>query len=670
MAITDKAPAPGDGSEPESGTGLDEPPEPAADPAVAQAPEHAAPADLGHAETAETEDRTEPHTEPDTDRWRRFAAGGDTLVDTAPATGPHRPGPLRRLARLAFRAATGEWTAAALFSALLSVAMTWPLARDVNKVIPHDLGDPLLLTYTLGWVGHSLREDPGGIWDANGFWPSRDSYLFTDTLLGYAPAALFATDTTSALIVYNVLYMGTFALAFLGAYALLRQLGARIAGSAVGAAAFAYAPWKLGQAGHLQVLSCGGIALALAMLARGHGWSLRGGLRPERQRPGWIVAGWLVALWQFSIGAGLGIPFVYLLLGIGVVTGFFWLAKRPKLRWRTLAADGFGGVVFSLGVLWIADKHAVVARAHPEAIRDLDYIGWFSPTWQSFVIAPPESRLWGAAHAAAREDLTWPPEQALLVGFTLLSLALAGMVWSAWSRWQRFWLALGVGVTVALGMGPNFLDDGAWAWALLYDYVPGFDAIRTPGRLVIYMTLLLAILAAGTLTRIADAADAVAHEARVDKRLVVRAPRRVHALLFLPIALVLAEGLTVAERHVPPEAPVAMSQLDGPVLFLPSDGRDTRVQYWSVDGFVDMANGVSAFTPDEQAAIKELSKDFPSAESIGSLQEAGIETVVVVPSWLPGSEWDGLDYETDPFGVDVEREDDAVVYHLGGDSRS
>ncbi|MCH7229722.1 hypothetical protein L0U85_02440 [Glycomyces sp. L485] len=622
--------------------------------------------------TPEAEDGPERGTESETesdvperaeeDRWRRFAEN-DGAEDEA--TEHHRVGKLRRIARLGRRAATSEWTLAALAGALLSVAMTWPLARDVHKVIPHDTGDPLLLTYILGWVGHSLRENPADIWDTNSFWPTTDSYLFTDTLLGYAPAALLATDTTSALIVYNVLYMGTFALAFLGAYALLRQLGARAAGSAVAAAAFAYAPWKLGQAGHLQVLSCGGIVLALAMLARGHGWSLRGGFKPERQRPGWILAGWLVALWQFSIGAGLGVPFVYLLLAIGVVVGCFWLVKRPKLRWQTFAANGLGGVVFSLGVLWIADKHAVVARAYPEAARDYEYIGWFSPTWQSFIIAPEESRLWGAAHEAARADLTWPPEQALLVGFTLLSLALAGLLWSSWSRWQRFWLALGVFVTMALAMGPNFLDDGAWAWKPLYDYVPGFDAIRTPGRTVLYMTLLLAVLAAGTLTRIADAADSVAHEARVDRRLTVRAPRAVHALLVLPIALVLLEGLTVAENREPEQAPVDMSALDGPALFLPSDGRDTRVQYWSVDGFPETANGIAAFTPDEQAGIRQMSESFPSPDSIEALREAGIETVVVIPSWLPGSAWDGLDHETDPFGVEVERTERAVVYDIG-----
>jgi hypothetical protein len=599
----------------------------------------------------------------DHERWRRFA----TRDPEAPEAEAAPAGRWRAVGRGLARAARSEWTLAGLFSMLLAVAMTWPLAKDLDDVIPHDTGDPLLLTYILGWVGHALRENPAGIWDTNSFWPLTDAYLFTDTLMGYAPAALLATSPTSALVVYNVLYMGSFALAFLGAYALLRQLGARVAGSTVAAAAFAYAPWKLGQAGHLQVLSCGGIALVLAMLARGHGYSLRGGFKRERQRPGWILAAWLTALWQFSIGAGLGIPFVYLLLGIGVVVGLHWLAKRPRLRWQTLAANGIGGTVFSLGVLWIADKHAVVARAYPEAIRDVEYISWFAPTWQSFIIAPEESRPWGAAHEAARADLTWAPEQALLVGFALIALAVAGLIWSCWTGWQRFWLALGGGVVFAVAMGPNFLDDGSWAWALLYEYAPGWDAIRTPGRLVIYLTLILAVLAAGTLTRIADDADDVAHRARLDKRLKVTAPKRVHALLFLPIGLVLWEGLTVAPYAEVPDAPVDMSALEGPVLFLPAGGGDTKVQYWSIDGFPEIANGVAAFTPNEQEGIRSLSMGFPSDDAVEALRGAGIETVVVLPNSLPGTDWGGLDTEAEPFGVGVERTDDAIVYDLNQD---
>jgi hypothetical protein len=644
-ASTPEGPEPDTGGQPEEGTaeqpegGTDERPEAG----TGERPE-------GKAETGAD----------DHERWQRFASGATPAAPVHAAP----PGRLRRAGRLAARAARSEWTLAAFVSALLAVAMTWPLARNLTTVIPHDLGDPLLQAYTLGWVGEALRTDPAGVWGTNSFWPAPDSLLFTDTLFGYAPAALFAVDATSTLVVYNVLFIGTFALAFLGAYALLRQLGARVAGSAVGAAAFAYAPWKLAHLGHLNVLSSGAIALSLAMLARGHGWSLRGGFRPERQRPGWIIAGWLVALWQFSIGVALGLTFVYLMLAIAVVVGLFWLAKRPALNWRTVVADGAGGTVFSLGVLWIADRHASVAQAYPETVRGWDYVQFFSPSWQSFIIAPEESRLWGAAHEAARTDLTWPPEQTLLVGFTVLALAIAGLIWSSWSRWQRFCLALGIAVFTALAMGPNFLDHGQWAWGLLYEYAPGFDAVRTTGRMVLYVSLLLAVLAAGTLTRLADDADAVAHESRVDRRLEVKAPRRVQALLFIPVVFVLWEGLMVPDFHEPAPAPLDVSALDGPVLFLPSDGRDTQVQFWTVDGFVDMVNGSAAFTPSATSELRDLSKSFPDPAAVEGLREAGVETVVVVTDWLPGSDWSGLDTEADPPGVGVERTGGAVVYDL------
>ncbi|WP_146826990.1 hypothetical protein [Aeromicrobium flavum] len=563
-----------------------------------------------------------------------------------------------------------EWLLAGGFSVLLAVVMTWPLARDAGRVIPHDLGDPLLQAYSLGWLGESLRSDPGGLWGSNSFWPAPDSFLFTDTLLGYGPFAMLITGYTSALVVYNVLFIGTFALAFFGMYVLLRQLGARCAGSAVGAAVFAYSPWKLAHLGHLNILSAGGIVLSLALFARGHGWSLRHGFRPERQQPGWVIAGWLVALWQFSIGAALGLAFMYVLLVIAVIVGGWWLLKRPAVRRSIIVADGAGGTIFALGVLWIASKHAAVADAYPEVVRPYDYVKFFSPTMQGFITAPSESRLWGAAHEAARADMTWAPEQTLLVGFTALVLAVAGLTWSVWSGRQRIGLALGIAITTALALGPNFYHDGAWTWQVLYDYAPGFDSVRSTGRTVLYLTIILGILVAGLLTKAADTADELAtviQRGRDSRGPILRAPRRVHALLFLPLALVLFEGLSSAQNFEPRQAPVAVSRLEGPALFLPSDGRDTNVQFWTIDGFVDMANGSAAFTPAKLEKLRDTSKLFPSASSLRDLRGAGIKTVVVIPAWLPGSEWSSLDTTIDPPGVDVERTGEAVIYHLDAD---
>ncbi|MBM0256938.1 hypothetical protein JNW89_08650 [Micromonospora sp. 4G55] len=149
----------------------------------------------------------------------------------------------------------------------------------------------------------------------------------------------------AAVVRYNLLYVLVHALAFVGAYALSRQLGAGRAGAAVAGASFAYAPWKLAQAGHLHVLGIGGVALALAMLARGHGWSLRHGYRPDRVRPGWAGAGWAVAAWQVTLGFGIGLPFAYVLglLGLAVAGAYavtWWRRRsRPAVPRGLLLAD-------------------------------------------------------------------------------------------------------------------------------------------------------------------------------------------------------------------------------------------------------------------------------------------------------------------------------------------
>ena len=234
-----------------------------------------------------------------------------------------------------------EVVAVPVVAVLLAAGMTWPTLRHPTTTLPEDLGDPSLIAYMLAWGGHALRTDPAGLWDASVFYPERTTLAFTDSFLGYAPLGLLGTGPDAAVLRYNILFVLVAALAFVGAYALARQLGARWQGAAVAGAAFAYAPWRWSQAGHLQVLSTGGIALALAMLARGHGYSFRHGYRPEQARPGWAAAGWAVASWQVMIGFGIGVPFAYAIAVTCLVAGSgWWLAGRPRLPRRLVLVDG------------------------------------------------------------------------------------------------------------------------------------------------------------------------------------------------------------------------------------------------------------------------------------------------------------------------------------------
>ncbi|WP_194821962.1 hypothetical protein [Micromonospora sp. S-DT3-3-22] len=412
----------------------------------------------------------------------------------------------RRLAGVSWRVARHEWTLAALAALLLAVVLTWPTLRDPASTIPQDTGDPTLQAWQVAWGGHALLTNPLQVWHSNTFYPEPYTYAYSDTLLGYAPFGMIGDGPVAAVIRYNLLYMLTHALALFGAYALARQVGAGRAGAAVAGVSFAYAPWKLAQAGHLHVLSIGGIALALAMLARGHGWSLRHGHRPDRVRPGWVVAGWAVAAWQVTLGFGIGLPFAYVLgllcLGAVVTYGVVWLRRRtrPVVPRGLLLADLAGGIGFAGVTLAMAAPYFEVVARNPSGRRTVAQIEMFSPPWRGFVTAPPESWLWGERHEAARATLGFPGEMTLLPGVVLLSLAVAGLFFSAWRLRHRLMLAGAALVSVALAAGTTFGGDGDPGYVTLVEHAPGWDGVRTPGRLVLWTTLLLGLLAAGALT--------------------------------------------------------------------------------------------------------------------------------------------------------------------------
>src|SRR3954471_8406459 len=183
-----------------------------------------------------------------------------------------------------------ELVSCCLLAVALALALHWPLPLHLGRDIAQDLGDPLVQAWQVAWDGHALTTQPLELFQANMFWPEHDSLAFSDALVGYAPAGLVGEGVHAAVARYDLLFLFAYALCFAGAYLLARELGANQAGAAVAGVAFAYAPWRLEQEGHLHIISSGAIPLALLFLLRGY----------RRQRAGTIVAGWLVATWQFS----------------------------------------------------------------------------------------------------------------------------------------------------------------------------------------------------------------------------------------------------------------------------------------------------------------------------------------------------------------------------------
>ncbi|MFI5836601.1 hypothetical protein ACIA5A_23270 [Micromonospora sp. NPDC051300] len=557
-----------------------------------------------------------------------------------------------------------EWVLAIVGSVLLAVALTWPTLRHPATTIPGDLGDPTLQAWQVAWSGHALLSNPLGLWDSNTFYPEKYTYAYSDTLLGYASAGMLGSGFEAAVVRYNVLYVLLHALACLGAYALARQLGANRWGGAVAGVAWAFAPWRLAHSGHLNILSSGGIALALAMLARGHGWSLRHGYRPERRRPGWALAGWLVAAWQVSLGFGIGLPLVYFLLAAVLVAagcyGWSWWRRRerPPFGRRLLLADLAGGVAFGAVTVLLGLVYLRVVDLNPQAQRTLDWTKMFSPPLMGFLTAPGDSWVWGERHAAAREQLSWPPEMALLPGMTLIGLAAAGLFVSAYPLRRRLALGLGVLGTVLLGLGATFGGDGDPGYLTLSRLLPGWDALRTPGRMMHWTSLLLALLAAGLVTALAESSGRATNRRRT----------RILATLVLlvPLALVTVEGVNRTPHPTVPPPPAALRSAPDPILVLPAGGvGDLTYMLWTTDGFPRVTNGLGGFEPASQAQTRVAVASFPDPGSVAYLRGIGVRSVVAVPSRAAGTPWEGIEARpVDGLGITREDRDGVLVYRL------
>jgi hypothetical protein len=565
-----------------------------------------------------------------------------------------------RVARLL----THEWTVAALVAVAVSLVLNRGALSDPGHTLPQDIWDPSLVSYLIAWGGHALLHQPSNVWDLNAFYPSPYGLAYTDSLLAYAPFAILGTGPEVAVLRYNLLYIAALALVLFGAYVLVRQLGVGRLGAAVAGIAFAMAPWRLAQAGHLQIISTGGMMLALAMLARGHGvrWRREPDEPSPPVRPAWAVAGWWVATWQLAIGFGIGLPFLYVLLGAMVVGVAVWTYRRRPLPspWLLLA-DGFGGLVFALVAILLAQPYLKVLELFPYARRDAAWVVLYSPPLSGLFTAPAESIVWGGAHAAARAQLSIPGEMALLPGFALYALAAAGLFFSVWPLGIRIALGAGALATLVLSLGTNGPFDGHLGYLLLLN-LPGFEGIRTPGRVMIWATLLLGLLAAGAVCAMVGLARTYAHRGP-DRQLSLWA----RVALALPVLLVFGEGLG-RTPHVPvPPAPPTLSTVAAPYLVLPTHPvTDMHPMLWSTDRFADMVNGGSGLVPAELERTRRAVQTFPDVSSIAYLRGLGVRTVVVVRARASGTPWqDAESLPIDGLGINREVRPDAVVFNLG-----
>jgi hypothetical protein len=590
---------------------------------------------------------------------------------------PDSPEPDTRTTRRAI-AVLGELLLATLFSMAAAIGMGWQVLRAPAKALPGDGADPFIEIWSLAWSGHALHPGSGvrlaQLFDGNAFYPADYSLAFTDSLLGYGPITWLFHGTAGLVIAYNLLFVFTPALAGLGGYALARQLGAHPVGAAVAAASFAYAPWHIGQFSHEHVLSTGPLAISLAMLARGHGLNMAGRRPPIR--PFWALLGWLVGAWQLTIGFANGLPFAYLLAVIGVLVLLIAPARLirarrrsaddqadgeegdqdgdqdgarwpPRLGWLA-AADVAGGAIFAVIGGLMAYPYLRVQAIDPEAVeaaRGLRAVNRFSPSPLGLLRPPAMEGTWSWL-TAGHTLIPGTNETRMLPGAILLVLAVVGLFVSTWRWWWRLVLAATALGIAAFAVGTRFphalLFGHSTPFVLLWRHAPGWASDRTPGRLMVFVGLALAMLAAGAVSRLAGWGAFGARGRSIAARTAV--------LALLPV-LVALEGWAKVPLIDVPRMPAAVAAANGPMVVLPSIWTsESRVMYWTATrGFPTLANGQSGIRPSTLVEMRTQMKGFPDKRSVAYLRVNGFHSVAVLRApWQDSKMWVHADRVPDP----------------------
>jgi hypothetical protein len=192
-------------------------------------------------------------------------------------------------------------------------------------------------------------------------------------------------------------------------------------------------------------------------------------------------------------------------------------------------------------------------------------------------------------------------------------------------------------------------------YRVLFDFAPGWDGLRTPGRVNTLTSLGLALLAGAGLCVVVRTVRSRRHGAIVG---VVGS--------VLVVSAILAEGLGPLGHPSVPAPPAAVRLEPAPHLHLPAGStNDDMYSYSSTQGFPATVNGAGGFVPTPYGRLLDEVASFPDERSVAALRSVGVRTVFVHSDRTAGTPWEGA--ATKPIrGLRLAREtvDGVLVFRI------
>jgi hypothetical protein len=397
--------------------------------------------------------------------------------------------PRRDTTARARRAAAGSARVEAVFACaaamLLACLMTFPLITAPGRLGRTTTMDGLYSIWNVAWVARTIVTRPFSLFDANIFYPHRNTLAYSEANLVAGVAGVPAWLLThNAYAAHSSAVLFAFASTFVGMWLLARRLSGDSASAGVAAVLFAFCPYFYSHTAHIQLLMAGGIPLSMLAVHRlADAPTLSRGVQL-----GAALAVQALACAYYGVFAGL-------MVGYGVL--FFAISRRlwrDRTFWIAVAAAAATSCALVLPFF----VHYLELQRSSGFARSLDDAARYAATWQSYLASP--------AHAhqpilLLARKLGWRIGEVLFPGVIAILLGVAGIATGLRAREERARARETIALYGSLGILALWGSFGpaAGLYTLLYRVVPLFTFLRAPSRFGLLIVFVLAVFSAGAL---------------------------------------------------------------------------------------------------------------------------------------------------------------------------
>ncbi len=571
---------------------------------------------------------------------------------------------------------------------VFTLVMTYPLVFQMGHSVAADLGDPLYTIWLLDWEIKQAVHGFGSFFNANNFFPHTGTLMYADYVPGLAimTAPVYAL-TGSMILAYNIVYLFSFILCAWGAYRLALYLFKNRTAAFLSGLIFAFFTFRFAHLSHIELLTFGWLPLFFLSLFKwidhpaprhvlGMGlyfvfqtWCcayygayfapfvaaglLYLGLKTKAHlRPGFWKHLFLLAAVTIPLLVAFYLPFVLVhqkmvfsrgmdeVLRYSAELQYFVSVTRQTIPWKWLFRSQesaewivYPGIIVVILTLLGAFLYLRLYRREVRAEKKTPFV-----LWDGLIVFALLAGLQIRRPGGGFTEPNWA-----VLGLVLAILFAARLAWTWRKRTAertppptsslavRFFLFIGAAAFL-LSLGPeirlNFKPLFVGPYLLFYKFVPGFQGLRAPGRIVVVMMLAFAVIAAWAFVRMTAK---------------IRKPGVRVGLAGFAGLLLLADfsAFPIVMAKVPEIPPIYLAVSDLPdsaaLIELPMPGQNwsyedwrgaLRMYYSTIHG-KRIANGYSGYYPPGHKLIRDAMEGFPAPRAMKLLRDLGITHVLV-----------------------------------------